>query len=204
MLSNGNNYQAYTSFKEVPQFPYKIIEVFLTSDEEMVEKFWKLLKYVDVDALEKPNLTYEEKIDMIWNGDSVEQKYNIFLKPLIGSSLDTAEAQTQLRLYRYTISPNTQLEAVIAFEADFITNEKTCLVYQDGILCERTDLMETMFLDIINGRDIGIGNGVLTFNREMSRSCSSQLNIGNSKTFFGRSLVFALDFVDGQTGGLCG
>ena len=204
MLSNGNNYQAYTSFKEVPQFPYKIIEVFLTSDEEMVEKFWKLLKYVDVDALEKPNLTYEEKIDMIWNGDSVEQKYNIFLKPLIGSSLDTAEAQTQLRLYRYTISPNTQLEAVIAFEADFITNEKTCLVYQDGILCERTDLMENMFLDIINGRDIGIGNGVLTFNREMSRSCSSQLNIGNSKTFFGRSLVFALDFVDGQTGGLCG
>lgn len=204
MLSNGNNYQAYTSFKEVPQFPYKIIEVFLTSDEEMVEKFWKLLKYVDVDALEKPNLTYEEKIDMIWNGDSVEQKYNIFLKPLIGSSLDTAEAQTQLRLYRYTISPNTRLEAVIAFEADFITNEKTCLVYQDGILCERTDLMETMFLDIINGRDIGIGNGVLTFNREMSRSCSSQLNIGNSKTFFGRSLIFALDFVDGQTGGLCG
>src|SRR5574344_850316 len=204
MLSNGNNYQAYTSFKEVPQFPYKIIEVFLTSDEEMVEKFWKLLKYVDVDALEKPNLTYEEKIDMIWNGDSVEQKYNIFLKPLIGSSLDTAEAQTQLRLYRYTISPNTQLESVIAFEADFITNEKTCLVYQDGILCERTDLMETMFLDIINGRDIGIGRGVLTFNREMSRSCSSQLNIGNSKTFFGRSLVFALDFVDGQTGGLCG
>ena len=204
MLSNGNNYQAYTSFKEVPQFPYKIIEVFLTSNEEMVEKFWKLLKYVDVDALEKPNLTYEEKIDMIWNGDSVEQKYNIFLKPLIGSSLDTAEAQTQLRLYRYTISPNTRLEAVIAFEADFITNEKTCLVYQDGILCERTDLMETMFLDIINGRDIGIGNGVLTFNREMSRSCSSQLNIGNSKTFFGRSLVFALDFVDGQTGGLCG
>ena len=204
MLSNGNKYQAYTSFKEVPQFPYKIIEVFLTSDEEMVEKFWKLLKYVDVDALEKPNLTYEEKIDMIWNGDSVEQKYNIFLKPLIGSSLDTAEAQTQLRLYRCTISPNTQLEAVIAFEADFITNEKTCLVYHDGILCERTDLMETMFLDIINGRDIGIGSGVLTFNREMSRSCSSQLSIGNSKTFFGRSLVFALDFVDGQTGGLCG
>ena len=64
--------------------------------------------------------------------------------------------------------------------------------------------METMFLDIINGRDIGIGSGVLTFNREMSRSCSSQLSIGNSKTFFGRSLVFALDFVDGQTGGLCG
>ena len=194
------NKTAYNNYLLARDLPKLIVDYLFNNSPE----FWKLLKYVDVDALEKPNLTYEEKIDMIWNGDSVEQKYNIFLKPLIGSSLDTAEAQTQLRLYRYTISPNTQLEAVIAFEADFITNEKTCLVYQDGILCERTDLMETMFLDIINGRDIGIGSGVLTFNREMSRSCSSQLSIGNSKTFFGRSLVFALDFVDGQTGGLCG
>lgn len=170
----------------------------------MVEDFWKLLKYADVDALEKPDLTYEEKLELIWNGDSVEQKYNVFLKPLIGSSLDTAEAQTQLRLFRYTISPTTKLESIICFEADFITNEKTCLVYQNGILCERTDLMETMFLDIINGRDIEIGSGVLTFNREMTRSCGSQLNIGNSKNFFGRSLIFALQFIDAQTGGTCG
>ena len=73
MLSNGNKYQAYTSFKEVPQFPYKIIEVFLTSNEEMVEKFWKLLKYVDVDALEKPNLTYEEKKEIIYNSKIYEE-----------------------------------------------------------------------------------------------------------------------------------
>lgn len=204
MLANGNNTMAFNNFYEMPDFPYRIIEVLLKDNSQETEDFWKLLKYADQDALSKPNLTLKERKALVWTGDSIEQRYNVFLKPLIGSSLDTAEAQTQLRLYRYNTMPTNQYEAIICFEADFITNEKTCLVYQDGILCERTDLMETMFLDIINGRDIGIGSGVLTFNREMSRSCSSQLSIGNSKTFFGRSLVFALDFVDGQTGGLCG
>lgn len=204
MLANNNSSQAFNSYKEVPQFPYKIIEALLTSNEEMVEKFWKLLKYAEVDALDKPNLTYDEKLNLIWRGDSIEQNYSVFLKPMVGSSIDTAEAQTQLRLYRFTISPNSRFDSVICFEADFITNEKTSLVYENGILCERTDLMETMFLDIMNGRDISIGSGVIMFDRELSRSCTSQLTMGNSKTFYGRSLIFALEFVGAETGGQCG
>ena len=72
------------------------------------------------------------------------------------------------------------------------------------MLCERTDLMESLFLNIMNGRDIEIGSGVITFNREFSRSCSSQLNIGNSKTFYGRSLIMALNFTGSEVGGGCG
>ena len=61
-----------------------------------------------------------------------------------------------------------------------------------------------MFLNIFNGRDIGVGSGFVTFNREFSRSCNSQLNIGNSKSFYGRSLVLAINFASGESGGLCG
>lgn len=204
MLANGNSSMAYNSYKEMPQLPYKVIAALLTEESQMAEDFWKLLKYTDVDALEKDNLTYDEKVALIWTGDSVEQKYNVFLKPLIGSSMDDAEAQTQLRVFRFTTMPTNRLEAVITIEADFITNEKTALVYQNGLLCERTDLMEAMFLDIMNGRDIDIGSGMVTFDRELSRSCNSQLNIGNSKSFYGRSLVMALQFISGESGGLCG
>ena len=204
MLANGNSSMAFNDYKEMPQLPYKIIAALLTETNQIAEDFWKLLKYTDVNALDKNNLTYDEKVALIWTGDSIEQNYNVFLKPLIGSSLDTAEAQTQLRVFRYTTMPITRFEAVISFEADFITNEKTALVYQNGILCERTDLMESFFLDIMNGRDIDIGSGFVTFDRELSRSCNSQLNIGNSKTFYGRSLVMALEFISGESGGLCG
>ena len=204
MLANDNNYMAFNNFKEMPQLPYKVVTTLLTDESKSAEDFWKLLKYVDNDALSKPNLTYEEKMDLICDGDSLEQNYNVFLKPLIGSSLDNAEAQTQLRVFRFTTMPTSRFEAVMTIEADFITNEKTCLVYQDGILCERTDVMESLFLDVMNGRDIEIGSGVVMFDRELSRSCNSQLNIGNSKSFYGRSLVMALEFISGESGGLCG
>lgn len=204
MLANDNNYMAFNNFKEMPQLPYKVVTTLLTDESKSAEDFWKLLKYVDNDALSKPNLTYEEKMELIWDGNSLEQNYNVFLKPLIGSSLDNAEAQTQLRVFRFTTMPTSRFEAVMTIEADFITNEKTCLVYQDGILCERTDVMESLFLDVMNGRDIEIGSGVVMFDRELSRSCNSQLNIGNSKSFYGRSLVMALEFISGESGGLCG
>ena len=141
---------------------------------------------------------------MIWQGESIEQNFNVFLKPLIGSAMDSAEAQTQLRLYRYNTVPTTQFEAIVCFEADFVTNEKTSLVRRDKILCERTDVMEALFLSVMNGRDIEIGSGVFQFNRELSRSCNSQLNIGNSKSFYGRSLILALQFVGADSGGGCG
>ena len=204
MLANGNSSMAYNSYKEMPQLPYKVIAALLTEESQTAEDFWKLLKYTDVEALDKDNLTYDEKVALIWTGDSIEQKYNVFLKPLIGSSMDDAEAQTQLRVFRFTTVPTNRFEAIITIEADFITNEKTALVYQDGLLCERTDLMESMFLDIMNGRDIDIGSGMVTFDRELSRSCNSQLNIGNSKSFYGRSLVMALQFISGESGGLYG
>lgn len=204
MLSNGNNSMAFNDFSEMPYIPYKIITALLNEESQIAEDFWKLLKYADVDALDKDNLTYNEKVALIWRGDSIEQNFNVFLKPLVGSSLDTAEAQTQLRVFRFTSMPTNQFEAIITIEADFITNEKTCLVYQNGILCERTDLMESLFLNIMNGRDIEIGSGIITFNRELSRSCNSQLNIGNSKTFYGRSLIMALTFAGSEVGSECG
>ena len=204
MINNGNSYMVFNDFAELPQIPYKIVESLLLDNSQNAEDFWKLLKYVDVDALDKPNLTYDEKLSMIWRGESLEQNYSVFFKPLVGSSLDDAEAQTQMRLFRYTTQPIEQFEAIICFEAEFITNEKTALVYKDGILCERTDLLEVLYLGLMNGRDISIGSGIFTFNRKFSRSCNSQLNISNSKSFYGRSIVLAILFANGESGGLCG
>lgn len=204
MLANENNYMAFNNFSEMPGFPYKIIEVLLTDTSQDAEDFWKLLKYTEVNALKQKNLTLKEKKAMIWQGESIEQNFNVFLKPLIGSAMDSAEAQTQLRLYRYNTIPTTQFEAIVCFEADFVTNEKTSLVRRNKILCERTDVMEALFLSVMNGRDIEIGSGVFQFNRELSRSCNSQLNIGNSKSFYGRSLILALQFVGADSGGSCG
>lgn len=192
MLANNNNEMSYNNFSDMPKIPYKIIEAMLTDNSEEVEKFWKLLKYPTKDCLSKDNLTFEEKKSLVWDGDTSEQNFNIFVKPLIGSSTESAVSQTQLRLYRYNTIPSTNYESVISFEVDLITNEKSSLVMEDGMLCERTDLMEAYFLNFMNGRDINVGSSYFQFNRELTRSCNSQLNIGNSKSFYGRSVILAL------------
>ena len=80
MLANGNNTMSFNNFAEMPEFPYKIIEVLLTDTSQEVENFWKLLKYTDQEALDKNNLTMKEKKALIWSGQSTEQNYNIFFK----------------------------------------------------------------------------------------------------------------------------
>lgn len=124
MLSNGNSGMAFNSFEELPLIPYKIIEELLSDKSENVENIWKLLKYTTPDALKKENLTDEEKDKMIWRGETMEQDFSIFMKPLVSSSLETAESQTQIRLYRYNNLPIDRLQAIVCFEIDIITNEK--------------------------------------------------------------------------------
>lgn len=78
------------------------------------------------------------------------------------------------------------------------------MVYYNDMICDRTDVLEALFLKVMNGRDIGIGSNVIQFNREISRSCNSQQNIGNSKSFYGRSLIMALTFNNCEVGECCG
>lgn len=49
----------YNSYYALPTIPYNILKHLALSDEII----WKLLKYNDYDALDRPNLTFSEK----WN-----------------------------------------------------------------------------------------------------------------------------------------
>lgn len=199
MIRNGSNDSAINNFGLLPLIPNQIVMALIEDNSEEAEMFWKLLTYSQLDALEKDNLTEDEKIACIWDGDTLENEFHIFYKPLIGAALDTAQSQTQMRLYRLNTNPVDKLSALVNFEIVFITNEKESMVRYDGVLVERTDLLETLFLDILNGRDIGVGVGKLKFDKELSRACGSTLGINNSKTFYGRTIVMGLRFMSADS-----
>ena len=229
-LINDNSSVAYNNFSEVPTIPYNMLKVLLGEDDDkitddmkygvptQIAEVWKILKYNTVDCISekfdknsgslvpvKNWLTFEERKQMIWDDMQADEgQCSIFLKPLIGTSLNTAEMQTQIRLYRISTLPISQYDAVLCYEIDIITNERTCLVERNKILTERTDLLENLLLSIYNGRDIGVGSGYLSFDKELTRSCGSMLNINNSKTLYGRSIVFGLNFASPEVGGYCG
>jgi hypothetical protein len=199
MIRNGSNDSAINNFGLLPLIPNQIVMALIEDNSDEAEMFWKLLAYSQPDALEKDNLTEDEKIACIWDGDTLENEFHIFYKPLIGAALDTAQSQTQMRLYRITTKPVSELDALINFEIVFITNEKESMVRHKGYWVERTDLLETLFLSIMNGRDLGVGVGTLKYDDKLSRSCGSTLGINNSKTFYGRTLIMGLRFMSAES-----
>jgi hypothetical protein len=203
MLENNNNYMSVNDYSEVPFIPYKIIQWLIVNNSETAEMFWKLLKYQTIDALEQPNLTTKEKKNLVWSGQTDEENYTIFLKPLIGNALDSAEQQMNIRLFRYSTTPIDIFDSTMVYELDIVCHEKVSNVRYNGMLTERTDLIENLLLNLLNGKDIGIGIN-LQFNRNLSRTCQSLMNISNSKSFYGRSIFIGLEMIAPNVGGDCG
>lgn len=202
LINNGNNYTSVNDYSDIPFIPYKIIQYLLSNTSESAEMFWKLLKYQTIDALDEDNLTITEKKNLIWTGQTDQQNYVVFLKPLIGNSLDTSEEQMKIHLYRVELSGEDLITGIANYEIDTIVQEKCANVKYKGMLVERTDLIESCLLSLLSGIDIGIGI-MLQFNRQLSRACKSMMNISNSKSFYGRSVIFSTKIISPSNAGGC-
>lgn len=205
MLSNENTTTTFNNFKDVPSLTYKIFTYLMMNETEECNNFWKVLNYPVSNPLSQSNLDINDRRLLIWEGDSLENSYKLFNKPLVSDSLIDADNMIQIRMYRYSLIPIDRLNATIMFEVDFYTNDKTAQIRDENYdLVERTDWLETSFLTLLNGKDLGLGYNFLQFNREINRSCQSVVNINNSKSFFGRSLLMCLQYSKAESGGVCG
>ena len=206
--NNGNTSISYNNFLEMPRIPYKIVEKLATDTNSSAENLWKILKYATTKPLDEDNLTFSEKMALLWTPDKVdssqENLFRVFLKPLVSSSLNDADEQIQLKIFRNDSVPNNSNMAMLTYRFDLITQEACCHVYdEDGFLVERTDMMEAYLLDCLNGSDNGIGSSFLEFNRMMSSSSKSIISINNSKSIYGRSFLMGLRYMNPKSGGGC-
>ena len=53
----------YNDYKSMPYIPYRIIEYLANNNENI----WKILKYNTYDCLSKEDLTFDEKMKLIWS-----------------------------------------------------------------------------------------------------------------------------------------
>ena len=188
----------FNKYNNLPSVPYKIIEYLAQNND----KIFKVLYYQSDDALDQPNLTLEQKINMIYTDKGKEDDKHIFLKPLIGDEM--LESSTQLRLYKYGISPNDNLLSTVNYRFDIITGSKIGLVYDNGIPCSRLDIIETELLDSLNGIDL-FGTCRFQFNRDLSTQDKQILTLSNSKNFFGSILIMSVRWINiDNQGDACG
>ena len=186
----------FNKYTSLPSVPYKIISYLAQNNE----KIFKALYYQGSDALEQPDLTLEQKLDMIYVNEGKEVDKNIFLKPLIGEEM--IDSVTQLRLYKYSISPTDNMTSVINYRFDIITGSKISLIYNDGIPCSRLDLIESELLNTLNGVDL-FGTGKFQFNKNLSHDDKQILTLSNSKNFNVSILIMSVMWFD-SNGETCG
>ena len=204
-LQNGNSDVMFNSFEGLEEVPYKILQWLVTNQSDEANWLWKCLKYNGKDCLSQPDVEIEEGMNLIWSGESEQSDYRIFTTPLASNSLGTSADMTQLRIYELGKIPVSQYDSIVLYEIDIYSNDKTNgIIKPNKSLVERTCFVEnSCILQLLNGKDLGIGYGYLRFDAKLNSSVKSMLNINNGTDFYGRSLLMGLRYNNSNIGGGC-
>lgn len=179
----------YNKYKIMPYIPYNIIEYLAKNNENL----WKILKYNTYDCLYEEDLTFEEKMNLIWSHQGDQENYNIFLTALVENSIPVEK--TIIKLYKDFTVPTNHINGIALYEFDILYGGKISMIDYNGYPCNRGDVVEAEILATLNGVDVG-GVGVLQFNHKKSSMSKSANNIGDNKSFTGTGLVMVVDISD--------
>lgn len=178
----------YNSMSMLPNISYNIL-TYLAKEEQIL---WKLLAYNSYDALSKPDLTFSEKMDLIWK-EGPQEPYSVFMTNIIDDAIP--ESKTILKIYNYYIHAKDLYLAPTVYAFDILYGPKMSLVEYNGIPVSRADLFVNRILTLLNGVEVG-GVGKLVFFDDMSRYDLGRTVIGNSKTFTGYQLFLSVNVGD--------
>ena len=178
----------YNSLSALPYIPYNIL-VYLARQDEII---WKLLKYNSYDALSKPDLSFDEKLELIWKFGP-QEKFGVFFTPLVEDAV--CESKCVLKIYDYYIHAKELYTSTAVYAFDFLYGGQMSLVDYNGTSVSRGDLFINRVLAVLNGAEVG-GVGKLTFYDNMSRYALGKSVVGNSKTFTGVQLFLAVNIGD--------
>lgn len=179
----------YNAMTQLPYIPYNIMKYLALNEENL----WKLLKYNTYDALSQPNLTFQEKMSLIWARDEKQENYNVFFTNLVEDAI--TQSKTIMKLYKYFISTDNLYLSDVVYEFDFLYGGNMAMVEYNGVPVPRDDLLIQRVLDTLNGAYVG-GVGKLQFNTQMSRYSGVKTTVGNDKTFTGSCLFMVVQVGD--------
>lgn len=177
------NKEAYNSYAQVPNFSYRIIEHLMTN--EKAETLWKLLKYNDADAYNKPNLTAQEKAALIYKGVGTQDNFSVFLD--FQSQDAVAKVKTVLRIYPGEFYPQTRTTGIQGINLEVLT-EHTINHLAD--YTTRVERIVQVLIEVLNGVDVG-GVGVLFLDAQASHFCRiTSMGVGSFK---GKVIVMSVN-----------
>ena len=173
----------YAKYKEMPKLAYRIIELLMQS--EKAELLWKLLKYDEPDAWQKPNLTMQEKAALIYPGGEHQEDYHVFMDFTMDDS--AYKETTYLRIYPLNIIPTNRTVGICSVNFEVFTHSK--LNHLSDYTTRIDDIIQIL-LDVLNGAEIS-NMGCLFFDR--SRSSDNEIVTIGMKPYKGKMLTMSLN-----------
>ena len=181
----GSGRKAINRYKNVSWIPYNLTEYLFEN-----ENIWKLLYYSTNDALSKPNLTRQEKINLIWRGQDRQEDYRVFLTPMQENA--QPEQACVLRIFVHRVAPVNPVYADILIGIEMLCQTKL------GMLDDGRPRIEVLFEEIMGtvlDKNIqGVGNVFFSQGQGGNTSCASYMQVGNKRDYFDRLTVVATHF----------
>lgn len=191
----------FNKFHNLDSIETRVINYLRDTNTDDCNRLWKLLKYSDMKALYKDNLSASEKKALIYQ-DRNEADCRIFTFPYIEDNF--TEVCSIIKVYMYNIRPVNHLVSTVNIGIDILTHNKISNVYNDecdvldgGRLVEenistknRNAIMLKAILSTLNGADVE-GVGVLQFNKELSDKCQAEMKLSNNRNFYGYTVVLS-------------
>jgi hypothetical protein len=171
--------EAYADFRIFSSLSYNCIKYMMLNNELI----WKLLKYSDPDAWDKPDLTQTEKAALIYSGQQDTSEYHVFMDGKQPDVLVKEIALLRIMPY-YAVGLNRTLgyievsmEVFSHYKINHMSNYQT-----------RIDTIVAELLTIFNGSDMG-GIGLLNFDKMADQS--ARLFSAGQIPFGGKQIIFS-------------
>jgi hypothetical protein len=151
---------SYAKYIELPLFSKNCIG-YLIENNELI---WKLIKYSDPDAWMKPDLTEQEKRNLIFKGVGDATNFRVFMD--VGQPHVWTVKSCVIRISPHSINSINYVRGMIRmsfevfshYDINHLTNYQT-----------RVDTIAQQFLEVFNGATIG-GIGQLFFDGMVDQS----------------------------------
>jgi hypothetical protein len=193
----------YNNHEPLRYLSNNIIE-YLIDNNDII---WKLLKYQEPDALNKPNLTREEKSNLIYKGwvwdgtqyvldDSSDKA--VFRQPWIDDA--NTSAVSMLRVYLSTLVPETRITTVSIYTVELVVHNKNVNILSNlgdeenetPVSVEnRLELLVQQVLKTLNGARIG-GIGEMFFDMEGNYMTKGMIGLYNNRNYYGFKLALGV------------
>jgi len=144
---------AYNTFDGLDEISMNCINLLIDNSEIV----WKLMKYNDRDAWEKPNLTKNEKREMIYGGQDDETKYRVFMD--IGQNDVWVNEACVIRISPHSALGKNRTVGIVTVSFEVFCHYKINTLSNNKT---RVAMITKEFFKVFNGERVG-GLGQLYF-----------------------------------------